>query len=60
MLKLPPPIWALFYLIVAAAISDVAGWPRIPGLPLAGLGILLILRRRSCRNCGETVSTRGD
>ena len=44
MLKLPPPIWALFYLIVAAAISYVAGWPRVPGLPLAGLGILLIVR----------------
>ena len=43
MLKLPPPIWALFYLIVAAAISYVAGWPRVPGLPLAGLGILLIV-----------------
>ena len=43
MLKLPPPIWALFCLIVAAAISYVAGWPRVPGLPLAGLGILLIV-----------------
>jgi protein-S-isoprenylcysteine O-methyltransferase Ste14 len=43
MLKLPPPIWALFYLIVAAAISYVAGWPRVPGLPLAWLGILLIV-----------------
>ena len=43
MLKLPPPIWALFYLILAAAISYVAGWPRVPGLPPAGLGILLIV-----------------
>jgi protein-S-isoprenylcysteine O-methyltransferase Ste14 len=43
MLKLPPPFWALFYLIVAAAISYVAGWPRVPGLPLAGLGIVLIV-----------------
>jgi hypothetical protein len=31
MLKLPPPIWALFYLIVAGAISYVAGWPWVPG-----------------------------
>ena len=43
MLKLPPPIWALFYLIVAAAISYVAGWPQVPGLPLAWLGGLLIV-----------------
>jgi hypothetical protein len=41
--KMPPPIWALFYLIVAAAISPFAGWPRVPGLPLAGLGIMLIV-----------------
>jgi hypothetical protein len=38
MLKLPPPIWALFYLIVAAAISYVAGWPRFPGCRWQGWG----------------------
>jgi hypothetical protein len=32
---------ASLYLIVAAAVSRVAGWPRVPGLPLAWLGILL-------------------
>ena len=43
MLKLPPPIWALFYLIVAAAISYVARLPRVPGVLLTWLGILLIV-----------------
>jgi protein-S-isoprenylcysteine O-methyltransferase Ste14 len=43
MLKLPPPIWALIYLLAATAISYVAGWPRVPGLPLIGLGAVLSL-----------------
>jgi len=42
MLKLPPPIWALVYALTAAAISWFLGWPMVPGLPLAPLGILLV------------------
>jgi protein-S-isoprenylcysteine O-methyltransferase Ste14 len=42
MLKLPPPIWTLIYLILCAAISWSLGWPKIPGLPLPLLGIGLI------------------
>jgi protein-S-isoprenylcysteine O-methyltransferase Ste14 len=43
MLKIPPPIWTLAYVLVAAAISYLAGWPRIPGLPFPPLGIALII-----------------
>ena len=42
MLKLPPPIWTLAYVLTAAAISWVFGWPKVPGLPLAPLGIALV------------------
>jgi len=43
MLKLPPPIWALIYLVVAATISRLLGWPTPPGLPLRPLGIGLVV-----------------
>ena len=43
MLKLPPPIWALIYLAVCAAISGWLGWPSPPGLPIAPLGALLVV-----------------
>jgi protein-S-isoprenylcysteine O-methyltransferase Ste14 len=41
MLKLPPPIWALIYVLTAAVISWFFDWSKVPGLPLAPLGILL-------------------
>lgn len=41
MLKIPPPIWALVYLILAGIASWLLGWPA--GLRLVPLGILLIL-----------------
>ena len=41
MLKLPPPVWALIYLVLAAAISWLLGWPKVPGLPLPKLGVVL-------------------
>jgi protein-S-isoprenylcysteine O-methyltransferase Ste14 len=43
MLKLPPPVWALIYVLVAAAASWALGWPRLPGPPIAPLGIALAL-----------------
>ena len=43
MVRVPPPVWALLYVVVAVAISAVAGWPRLPGLPIAPLGIALIV-----------------
>ena len=42
MLNLPPPIWALIYVLTAAAISWFFGWSKVPGLPLVSLGILLV------------------
>ena len=42
MLKVPPPIWALVYVLIAAAISWSLGWPKLPGLPLAPLAIALV------------------
>src|SRR5215472_15863426 len=42
MLKLPPPIWTLVYVLTAAAISWFLSWSKVPGLPLAPLGILLV------------------
>jgi protein-S-isoprenylcysteine O-methyltransferase Ste14 len=39
---LPPPIWALVYVLTAAAISWLFGWSKVPGLPLAPLGISLV------------------
>lgn len=42
MLKFPPPIWALVYVLTAAAISWFFGWPNVPGFPLVSLGISLV------------------
>lgn len=43
MIKVPPPIWALFYLLIAGALSALAGWPRLPGLPIVPLGVVLVI-----------------
>ena len=43
MLKLPPPIWALIYVVVALLISWPLGWPRVPGFPLPWPGVALAL-----------------
>jgi protein-S-isoprenylcysteine O-methyltransferase Ste14 len=43
MLNVPPPIWALAYLLGAAGISYLAGCPPVPGLPLVWLAIALIV-----------------
>ena len=42
MLKLPPPIWTLIYILLGAVMSWSLGWPKIPGLPLPPLGIILV------------------
>jgi len=43
MLKLPPPIWAFAYLLIAAAISYLAGWPGTSTLRIVSLAIILII-----------------
>ena len=43
MVKLPPPVWTLIFLLIAAALSALAGWPRVPGLPIAWLGVALLV-----------------
>ena len=43
MVNLPPPVWTVLYVLIAAGASYLAGWPRIPGLPLVPLGVLLII-----------------
>jgi len=42
MLKFPPPIWTIVYIVVCATISWLIGWPTPPGLPLPPLGIALV------------------
>jgi|SRR6516162_301189 len=42
MLKLPPPIWALIYVLIAGVISWFFNWSKMPGLLLPPLGILLV------------------
>src|SRR6202022_179401 len=42
MLKLPPPVWALVYVLFAVAISWPLAWPKMPGFPLPPLGIALV------------------
>jgi protein-S-isoprenylcysteine O-methyltransferase Ste14 len=43
MLKLPPPIWGLIYLIVAGAASALYPWHAIADLRVIWLGVLLIV-----------------
>jgi protein-S-isoprenylcysteine O-methyltransferase Ste14 len=43
MLRLPPPIWAFAYLLIAGAISYLAGWPGLPALRIVPLALVLII-----------------
>jgi protein-S-isoprenylcysteine O-methyltransferase Ste14 len=43
MLKLPPPILILLYLLIAVAASYLWGWPQLPGLRLVPLAVALIV-----------------
>jgi protein-S-isoprenylcysteine O-methyltransferase Ste14 len=40
---LPPPVWVLVYIVIGVGVSYLFGWPRITGLPIIWLGILLII-----------------
>jgi protein-S-isoprenylcysteine O-methyltransferase Ste14 len=43
MLKLPPPVWALIYLVIAGAVSWLYPWRAIIDLRVLWLGALLIV-----------------
>ncbi len=43
MLRLPPPVWAFAYLLIAAAISYLAGWPATSVLRIVPLALILII-----------------
>ena len=43
MLRLPPPAWALLYVLLAAGVSWFTGWPRISWLHSPPLGIALFV-----------------
>jgi len=44
MLKYPPPIWALIFLILTAGASYLGGWPTVPQLhnPTIGIGLIVV------------------
>lgn len=42
MLRLPPPIWTLIYLVLCAVLSWSLGWPTLPGFPRPLLGLALV------------------
>jgi protein-S-isoprenylcysteine O-methyltransferase Ste14 len=43
MLKLPPPIWALIYLVLAALVSVAYPWRRLLDLRSVVIGIVLVI-----------------
>lgn len=58
MLKIPPPIWTLAYLLVAAGLSHLAGWPLVPGLPLVPLGIAVVVLGIALSVCSAALFRR--
>jgi len=58
MLNIPPPVWTLAYVLIAAALSYWAGWPRIPGLPLVALAVLLVVAGISLSAAGAVLFRR--
>jgi protein-S-isoprenylcysteine O-methyltransferase Ste14 len=43
MLKLPPPVWTLLYILIAYALTRLVGASPIPGLPIVTLAVILIV-----------------
>lgn len=43
MVGLPPPIWAFAYLLIAALVSYLAGWPGTATLRIVPLAVILII-----------------
>src|SRR5277367_5295711 len=42
MVRLPPPIWAAIYLVLAVVLDRLLGEPKLPGLPIVPLGAALV------------------
>jgi protein-S-isoprenylcysteine O-methyltransferase Ste14 len=42
-LKFPPPLWALIFVLVGAGVSWALRWPCPPGLPLPPVGLALVV-----------------
>jgi protein-S-isoprenylcysteine O-methyltransferase Ste14 len=44
MLKFPPPVWTLIYVLAATAVSWRLSWPMLPGLhfPLVGIALVAV------------------
>ena len=51
MLNVPPPVWSLAYVLIATVLSYLAGWPRVPGLPLVSLAVLLVVSDQHLHQC---------
>ena len=58
MLNIPPPVWSFAYVLIAAAFSYLTGWPRIPGLPLVALAVLLVIAGISLSAAGAVLFRR--
>ena len=43
MLKLPPPVWAIAYMLIAVGTSRLIGAQAVPGLAIIPLAVLLII-----------------
>ena len=58
MLNIPPPVWSFAYVLIAAAFSYLTRWPRIPGLPLVALAVLLVIAGISLSAAGAVLFRR--
>jgi len=43
MLKVPPPVWTLIFILLCGVLSWSLNWPMLPGFPLPWLGITLVV-----------------
>jgi protein-S-isoprenylcysteine O-methyltransferase Ste14 len=43
MVRVPPPVWAMAYVLIAAGLAWLSGWRPVPGLPIAPLGVALVV-----------------
>jgi protein-S-isoprenylcysteine O-methyltransferase Ste14 len=43
MLSIPPPVWTIVWMLIAAGTTYVLGWPHVPGLRQVPLAVVLIV-----------------